>query len=168
MPWGACVSVDKRMDIHFFDKLRRAGCCYLNYGIESASPKVLMDINKGFTIEEAKKNIEFTYKAGISVCTNWIVGFPTETISDFEQTLNFITDNFWYLKNNIMVNSFILKHNSIIFKNQEKYGIVSDKDRDWYALGGLNTINERKRRYDVFLQLIAILGDNPVHETFQK
>jgi len=168
IPWGASASVDKRMDIHFFDKLRRAGCCYLNYGIESASPKVLMDINKGFTIEEAKKNIECTYKAGISVCTNWIVGFPTETISDFEQTLNFIADNFWYLKNNIMVNSFILKHSSIIFKNQEKYGITSDKDNNWHSLGGLNTVNERRRRYDMFIQLIATLGDNPKHETFQK
>ena len=168
MAWGASACVDKRMDLYFFDKLKRAGCRYLNYGIESASPKVLMDIKKGFTIEEAKKAIELTYKAGISVCTNWIVGFPTETISDFEQTLKFVIENFWYLKNNIMVNSFILKGNSFIFQNQEKYGIISDKERNWHSLDGLNTIGERKRRYDEFIQLVATLGDNPAHETFQK
>jgi radical SAM superfamily enzyme YgiQ (UPF0313 family) len=168
MPWGASACVDKRMNPYFFEKLRRAGCRYLNYGIESASPKVLAELNKSFTIQEAKKVIKFTYQAGITVCTNWIVGFPTETISDFKQTLDFITDNFWYLKNSIMVNSFILKHNSIIFKDQKKYGIISDKERNWHSLGGANTVNERKRRYDGLIQLISTLGDNPAHETFQK
>lgn len=168
VPWGASASVDKRMRLDFFKKLRRAGCCYLNYGIESASPKVLKDINKSFTIEEAKKAIEFTYKAGISACTNWIVGFPTETVSDFEQTLDFVKENFRYLKNNIMLNSFILKHNSSIFQNQEKYGITSDMERNWHSLGGMNTVDERKRRYDKFVALVSALGDKPAHETFQK
>jgi hypothetical protein len=67
-----------------------------------------------------------------------------------------------------MVNSFILKHNSIIFKDQKKYGIISDKERNWHSLGGANTVNERKRRYDGLIQLISTLGDNPAHETFQK
>lgn len=166
--WGGSVCINKHMDFIFLKKLKMAGCCYLNYGIESASPKVLDEMNKGFTIEEAKKVIEDTYKAGISVCTNWIVGFPTETYGDFEETLNFVKDNIRYLKNNIMVNSFILKGSSILFKNKEKFDIVSDNERNWYSLGGLNTFEERKKRYDEFIELIAALGDKPAHETFQR
>lgn len=165
--WGGSATVDNRMDLKFLRKLKRAGCCYLNYGIESASPKVLREMSKSFTIEEAKKEIEDTYKAGISVCTNWIVGFPTETYEDFKEMLRFIKDNIRYLKNNIMVNSFILKGNSMLYHNQEKFGIVSDSRRNWYSLGGLNTVEERKRRYDEFVRLISELGDEPAHQTFQ-
>lgn len=165
--WGGSACVDRRMDLNFFKKLKRAGCCYLNYGIESASPKILREMNKGFTIEEAKRVIIDTYKTGISVCTNWIVGFPTETYSDFKVTINFVRDNIDYLKNNIMVNSFILKYDSLLFKNKEKFGIVLDEERNWYSQSGLNAVGERKRRFDEFIKLVSELGDKPAHETFQ-
>lgn len=166
--WGGSATVDGHMDLNFLKKLKRAGCCYLNYGIESASPKVLREMNKSFTIEEAKKVIKDTYKAGISVCTNWIVGFPTETHEDFKVTVNFIRDNIDYLRNNIMVNSFILKYTSLLFKNREKFGVVSDKNRNWHSQGGINTVEERRRRYDKFIRLISEFGDKPAHETFQR
>ncbi|MBL7196986.1 MAG: B12-binding domain-containing radical SAM protein [Candidatus Omnitrophica bacterium] len=167
MPWGGSATIDSRMDFNFLKKLKRAGCCYLNYGIESASSKLLREMNKSFTIEVAKKVLELTHKAGISVCTNWIVGFPTETRDDFKETLNFVRNNIDYLRNNIMVNSFILKGNCLLFENKKKFGIVSDKERNWYSLNGVNTVEERKRRYDEFIELISEFNDKPAHETFQ-
>lgn len=168
IPWGGSATVDIHMDLNFLKKLKKAGCCYLNYGIESASAKVLVEMNKGFTIEEAKKVIRDTQKAGISVCTNWIVGFPTETYDDFKETLNFVRDNIDYLKNNIMVNSFILKSNSILFQNREKFGVVSDSNRNWHSLGGFNTVEERQRRYNEFIDLISRFGDRVIHNTFHR
>lgn len=167
IPWGGSACVDNHMDLNFLKRLKRAGCCYLNYGIESASPRVLREMNKGFTIEEAKRAIEDTYQAGISVCTNWIVGFPTETDDDFQETLDFVKGNIGYLRNNIMVNSFILKYTSLLFENRESFGVVSDRDWNWYSQDGANTVEERKRRYDEFISLISELNDKPAHMTFQ-
>lgn len=166
-PWGGSACIDSRMDLNFLRKLKDAGCCYLNYGIESASPKILKDMHKNFTIEEAKRVIDNTYKAGIAVCTNWIVGFPTENEENFNQTLDFIRSNYKYLRNNIMVNSFILKGNSVLFNEQERFGIVSDENRNWNSQGGLNTKEKRRKRFDEFLELIALLKDEPAHKTFQ-
>ncbi len=166
--WGGSACIDKNMDLSFLKKLKMAGCCYLNYGIESASRKVLSEMNKSFSIEEAKQAIEDTHKAGISVCTNWIVGFPTETHDDFKETLNFVKDNIRYLKNSIMVNSFILKYNTTLFQNKGRFQVISDNERNWSAMEGVNTMEERKRRYNEFVGLIAELGDRLAHETFQR
>jgi len=168
IPWGGSASINKHMDLAFFKKLKRSGCIYLNYGIESAAAKVLSAMNKGFSIQEAKKVIEDTYKAGIAVSTNWIVGFPNETEDDFKETLNFIQDNIYYFKNGVMINSFILKSNSPLYKNKEKFGIVMDSQGNWQSLAGLNTTAERKKRYDAFIKLLSNLGDRPSQEMFNK
>ncbi len=165
--WGGSACINRYMDFSLLKKLRKAGCCYLNYGIESASPRVLRRMGKGFTIKEAEKVLKNTYKAGISACTNWIVGFPNETYEDFRETLAFVKRNIKYLKNNIMVNSFILKYSSSLFEDKEKFGVVTEENWNWHSQGGKNTETERKRRYDEFLQLISELDDKPAHETFQ-
>jgi len=166
--WGASATVDKQMDYKLFRKMKQSGCCYLNYGIESASPRVLRQMNKNFMIEEAKKIIKDTYRAGIAVCTNWIVGFPTETEKDFNQTLEFVSENMMYLKNNIMVNSFILKSSSLLFRHKQRFGIVADDQRNWHSQNGNHTTEIRKKRYEKFIELISALGDVPAHKTFQK
>jgi len=166
--WGGSASINKYMDLDFLKKLKKSGCVYLNYGVESASPKILSAMNKGFSIEEAKKAIENTYKAGIAVSSNWIVGFPNESYEDFKETLDFIKNNIGYFKNGVMLNSFILKSNSPIYKDKERFGIVMDDSGSWSSLKGLNTIAERKIRYDTFIELINKLGDRPAHEMFNK
>ena len=168
IPWGGSASVNRDMGFDFLKKMKMAGCRYLNYGIESASPKILREINKGFSIDEAKKVIEDTYESGISVCTNWIVGFPTESYADFKDTLNFVRENIGYLKNNIMVNSFIMKDNSLLAGSKEKFGITLKSGRDWVSCGGLNTAEERRRRLDEFTALLFELKDKPAHVTFQR
>ncbi|MBU1726586.1 MAG: hypothetical protein KJ880_03045, partial [Candidatus Omnitrophica bacterium] len=116
---------------------------------------------------EAKKAIKDTYEAGISVCTNWIVGFPTETEEDFQETINFIRENIRYLKSNMMVNSFILKGESLLFQQQEEFGITFDSDGHWKSLDGINTIEERRRRYARLLDLLSENNDIAAHKTFQ-
>ena len=41
------------------------------------------------------------------------------------------------------------------------------EERNWSSLGGFNTTEERKRRYDEFIKVIIELNDKPTHETFQ-
>ncbi|MFH0984783.1 MAG: radical SAM protein [Candidatus Omnitrophota bacterium] len=167
LTWGGSACVGRNLDREMLKKLKQAGCCYLNFGIESASPKILKDMNKSFTISEVQRVITEAHRAGMDVCTNWIVGFPTEREEDFQQTLQFITRFFKLLRKNLMVNSFILKDASLLARHKEKFGVVAGDGWNWVSQDGANTVEVRKRRYDEFLATIERLGDKPKHKTFQ-
>ncbi len=65
-------------------------CRQLHLPFQAGSDKVLADMNRGYTKEEYLKKIE-KVKAkipGIALSTDVIVGFPTETTPDFEETLD--------------------------------------------------------------------------------
>jgi radical SAM superfamily enzyme YgiQ (UPF0313 family) len=91
--WAGFARVNKHMDLDLLVKLKKAGCVYLCYGIESGSQKVVNDMRKMILLEDAKINLANTKKAGIKAYVNWMVGFPTETWIDFFKSLNFIYRN---------------------------------------------------------------------------
>lgn len=166
--WGASASVDRYLNFKILKKLKKAGCCYLNYGIESASPQVLKDMHKSFSIKEAKKVIHDTFKAKITACTNWIVGFPTETERDAQETLRFIKKQYKFIKDGLMVNSFMIKEHALLCSNLNKYGIEFDQDHRWSAQQGANTEEIRKRRYLSFLEEINKLKGSIAHSNFHS
>jgi threonylcarbamoyladenosine tRNA methylthiotransferase CDKAL1 len=63
---------------------------FLHIPVQSGSNKVLKDMKRGHTAEIYKKTSESFRKKyeKITISTDIIVGFPTETERDFEQTLN--------------------------------------------------------------------------------
>ena len=63
---------------------------FLHIPIQSGSDSILIDMNRGHTVSEFKKIIS-KFKEEIpeiSIATDIIVGYPTETDEDFEDTLN--------------------------------------------------------------------------------
>ncbi len=70
--------------------LKKSGCHELFFGIESGSNRILRRLKKGFTIEQALRSIAMARKAGFSVITSFMWGFPFETTSDFLKTLHAI------------------------------------------------------------------------------
>lgn len=75
----------------------KSGCVRTRLGIESASAKVLKEMQKETTPEGISKAIKTLASAGIRVTTLWIVGFPGETEEDFLDTLNFIREHHRYI-----------------------------------------------------------------------
>ncbi len=71
------------------DWMKRAGCRLISYGCESGSPRILKIIRKGLTKEMVTKAVGLTHKAGISCSVNFIVGHPTETYQDAQESLRF-------------------------------------------------------------------------------
>jgi radical SAM superfamily enzyme YgiQ (UPF0313 family) len=63
------------------------GCVEVFYGIESGSDSVLHAINKGFTVEMARCEVDRTLRYIDRVTTSYIWGFPFETMEDFYQTV---------------------------------------------------------------------------------
>ncbi|MBP6513910.1 MAG: tRNA (N6-isopentenyl adenosine(37)-C2)-methylthiotransferase MiaB [Steroidobacteraceae bacterium] len=67
---------------------------YLHLPVQSGSDRILAAMKRGYTALEYKQKIRRlrAVRPGISVSSDFIVGFPGETDRDFEQTLNLIAD----------------------------------------------------------------------------
>lgn len=65
---------------------------FLHLPVQSGSNKVLKDMKRGYTVEQFEKVVSEMVKAipDITIATDIIVGFPTETIDDFNETADLI------------------------------------------------------------------------------
>jgi tRNA-2-methylthio-N6-dimethylallyladenosine synthase len=67
---------------------------YLHLPVQSGSDRILAAMKRGYTSLEYKQKIRKlrAVRPGISVSSDFIVGFPGETARDFEATMNLIAD----------------------------------------------------------------------------
>ena len=67
---------------------------YLHLPVQSGSDQVLARMKRGYTAAEYRDKIERLRQArpGISIASDFIVGFPGETEEDFARTLAFVED----------------------------------------------------------------------------
>jgi tRNA-2-methylthio-N6-dimethylallyladenosine synthase len=67
---------------------------YLHLPVQAGSDRILSAMKRGYTAIEFKQKIRKLRKVrpGISVSSDFIVGFPGETDADFEQTMKLIDD----------------------------------------------------------------------------
>ncbi|MDP8253760.1 MAG: radical SAM protein [Candidatus Kaelpia aquatica] len=69
---------------------KRAGCRAINYGVETSTNEGLCILNKGITIEEAKRAFYLTRKTRILSLAYFMIGCPHEkTHNDIAKTINF-------------------------------------------------------------------------------
>ena len=73
-----------------FKLMGSAGAECMVIGVESGSDKVKADMRKGFTNADLDYNMQMFSKYGITAYFLIIVGFPTETKEDFQQTLEML------------------------------------------------------------------------------
>ncbi len=128
--WNSYAMIRKDMTKDLFDKMHKAGCTRLCYGIESASDDVLKRMNKFYLSDDAKRIVQLTHDAGINTAFNVIVGFPGETMEDFEETISFIVDNHASINEITNISSFAVMQNSVLGKDTEKFGIIIPENKD--------------------------------------
>lgn len=92
--WSAETTLNVVADTKLLDLFAAAGCSTLIIGFESISEATLLDMDKkvNFVLSypEALARI---HARGMSVVGNFIVGFDTDTLSVFKDTLDFIDQN---------------------------------------------------------------------------
>lgn len=74
-------------------QLKNWGCAQICFGVESGSDTILKNINKGFTIKQAKKTLKWCHEVGLSVKTFIIVGLPGETPETLQETEQFLEES---------------------------------------------------------------------------
>ena len=70
--------------------MAESGCKGVFLGVESGSPSILINMNKSATIEKYQQGIEWLRKYGILTFASMITGFPGETATTVNETINFI------------------------------------------------------------------------------
>ncbi len=157
--WTGYARCDGRMDLEYFKDLKAGGCIMLNYGIESGSQKVLDDMAKGVTIAEMEQNFRDGKTVGIYAATNWIVGFPTETLQDFADSMTFL----WRMRNENINNvgagvGYGLGPETIVGQNTHKFNVSAQKYQGhWitqdFTKGGTHVMT-RVKTFHMFLDFM--------------
>ncbi len=86
IPWTTNSRIDPDLDT--LTLMKQAGCQSLCVGFESGSQRILDAMGKGIQIQKMFQFMENARKAGILVHGCFMVGFPGETRSEIEQTLD--------------------------------------------------------------------------------
>lgn len=122
--WFGYARHDKRMDLNYLSTLKKSGLLAFQYGSESGSNKVLEDMKKRVTKEEMEQNFIDGAKVGIQAVTGWVIGFPTETINDFVDTMTLIYRNRETSITNLVVSQrFHMGPQTIVGQNPKRFGL---------------------------------------------
>jgi len=70
--------------------MKKSGCEYVNYGIESLDQKLLNQMGKGLTLNQIESGVEATLRSGLSPGLNLIWGFPGDTVENLQRAVQFL------------------------------------------------------------------------------
>lgn len=69
--------------------LSEAGCRRISYGVESGTERVLKVLNKGITLEQARRAFALSKAYGFTTYADFMIGAPTETKEEILETIAF-------------------------------------------------------------------------------
>lgn len=78
------------VDRELLELLKKAGCYQISYGVESGNQRILDLIRKGTSVDQAVKAISKTKEVGINTIAFFMVGHPTETLQEIQDTVRLI------------------------------------------------------------------------------
>jgi radical SAM superfamily enzyme YgiQ (UPF0313 family) len=77
--------------------MQEAGCFYVDFGVESASPSVLRAMHKGISLEQVENVFRWTKELEIFTKVFFTFGHIGETLEDARTTVNFMERNAKYI-----------------------------------------------------------------------
>ena len=86
--WMCTARVD-HLEEALLRRMRRAGCYRLEVGVESGSERILQMVSKRITPADIRHGFSAARRAGLELIANYILGFPTETEAEIQQTIDF-------------------------------------------------------------------------------
>ncbi len=156
--WAGQAVIRPEMNKELLEKMKKAGCEWLGYGIESGSQKVIDNMNKHFSIQNAEEVLRQTHQVGISTQINIMFGIPTEQEDDFRKTLEFLKRNRDSIDSVLASQSFcVIDKGTYLHSHAEEFGIKNADHHLYWETNG-NNYAERFRRYEEFCKLALSLG----------
>jgi anaerobic magnesium-protoporphyrin IX monomethyl ester cyclase len=73
-------------------KMKKAGCLAVWFGVEAGSQRVIDAMGKGITLEKTKKAFGWAKESGLMTVASVILGFPEETRETARETVKFVEE----------------------------------------------------------------------------
>lgn len=159
------LAIIKKQPERIYKKMALANIKQLSIGIESFSPKLRQDMNKGFDDETLKQNLEMYAKYGIDIVLLLIVGYPTQTEEDHLEEKTWMEKNAHFAGNPVtrveIGGTMLVLPGAPVFKKQ-MYDLYIDKNKDWVSFpnGETNNMDVRVRRREQIEQWAQQYGFN--------
>ena len=91
-PWECEIRVNG-MSRDLLQSMSAAGCYYVDFGVESASPHVLKSMHKGITLDQVENVFKWTKEFGLYTKVFFTFGHIGETLEDARATIEFMEKN---------------------------------------------------------------------------
>jgi anaerobic magnesium-protoporphyrin IX monomethyl ester cyclase len=88
--WCSCARLERVISAELLQSMARGGCRMLFYGLETASERMIQHMVKGTQLETMSRILKEGTQAGIWNHTFFFFGFPTETMKDAQETVNYL------------------------------------------------------------------------------
>lgn len=80
------------VSLALLNKMRKAGCRLVQYGVESGDEEILDTLKKQITIKQVKETFSMSKKAGLKTVANFMIGNPGETKESIEKTIKLVRE----------------------------------------------------------------------------
>ena len=143
--WSASSRVDT-IDRELLSEMKKAGCWYIHYGVESGVQKNLNTLKKGTTVDQIREVVNMTHNMKLNTFTSYILGIPGETYEEAEQTIRFACELGSLFSEFFNCTPF---PGTEIFENVTDYGVMKNEiDQVGMHLNSFHpfTMNEREMR----------------------
>ena len=130
--WCGCARFDRALSRDLLDTVSRGGGRMLLFGLETASERMIEHMVKGTRRETMSRILKEGAQAAIWNHTFFFFGFPTETMDDAQDTVNFIYAHQAAI-HSAAAGVFVLERYSPAHLHPARFGIrrvVEDPERD--------------------------------------
>jgi len=86
--WTAFARVNT-VDRETLELMKRAGCQWISFGLETGNAEMLKRIKKAATLDQARQAVQLCKDAGIHPHASFVVGLPGESPETLEETMTF-------------------------------------------------------------------------------
>lgn len=110
-------------------ELKNSGCKNITYAPESGSPEILDYIKKRVSLVRMINSIDDSYRAGLNIKLNIIMGYPDEKLSDMFKTVGFLIKASYHGAHDTSPSVFSPYPGSALFNEitREKKIVLSDR-----------------------------------------
>jgi len=171
------VRSPNQVDEIFWQNIAASGAEYLAMGVETGSDSVRSHMNKKFTNADLDYTMEMFAKYNITCLFLMIVGYPSETDEDFEQTLEMFEryqKHAGHIIKNVAVGTTLaILPGTELYRSAQQLNIELDKnENNWIAFDNPTCtlekrIERRMRLRDHLIKLNYPLLDDSGDEVFE-
>lgn len=154
---------------YMYELMAKTGFQNIQIGVESGSEQVRYHMQKKFSNEDIDYHMEMCNKYKLGNTLLLLLGYPTETIEDFNDTLNMIRKYQKYMLNGTLIDvsdssPLVLLKDTPLYEMAEDLGIDIDVYKEYYNLNWISsknpdlTVKERWQRFVLFQRELIRLG----------